>query len=146
MGGDEDIFLIKMSGFSFDIMNKYFNNIFDADFVTVIDSNLTDYVILFAGIGDPQKLIDSVKNKCKKLHVFIKDDHEPINERTAKDILKTASENNADILTTEKDIMRLLHSADGSYGKELLLKSKMIKLNVVLDEPLLLQTIKRLLG
>jgi len=148
--GDKVDILVKakfseVSHFSFDIINKYFNNIVDADFVTVIDSNLTDYVVLFAGIGDPQKLIDSVKNKCKKLHVFIKDDHGPINERTAKDILEVAYENNADILTTEKDIMRLLHSEDGSYGKELLLKSKMVKLNVVLDEQLLLQIIKRLL-
>jgi len=128
--------------YSFDIISNYFEENLKASYKTIIDENLNNNFILYTGIGDPAKFINAVKsNKIKLSKSFIFRDHQEISEKKAKQILVTSEEIKADILTTEKDLMRLLNSKKNSYREKLFLKSKIAKIQISLDKDNLLKKI-----
>ena len=110
---------------------------------TKIDEDLSENVIVFTGIADPAKLISSIKNKNKRIvRSFILSDHQEINEKLAKKILEQSEKNNADILTTEKDSVRLSGYNEVSFKTKLLLKSNIVNLNVKADVEIIINDIE----
>ena len=81
-------------------------------------------------------------NNNKVASSFILKDHQEINESLAKKILIKSKENNADIITTEKDIVRLLGAKEGSFKAKLFVKSNVVDLNIEADEELLISDIE----
>jgi tetraacyldisaccharide-1-P 4'-kinase len=81
-------------------------------------------------------------NNNKVTSSFILKDHQEINESLAKKILIKSKENNADIITTEKDIVRLLGAKEGSFKAKLFVKSNVVDLNIEADEELLISDIE----
>mgnify|MGYP001161106139 CR=1 FL=1 len=64
--------------------------------------------LVFSGIGNHQTFIDMLKkNNLKIIQDFEFSDHYKYFKRDIEKIVKFASENNAEILTTEKDYLRL---------------------------------------
>ena len=90
----------------------------------------------------PKQIKNKIKDTIINRFRIILDDHEEINEELANKILNTAKEKNADIITTEKDVVRLNHTKEGSYRKELSLKSNIAKLNIELDKNYLIGLIE----
>ena len=128
---------------SLSFIKRSFNKIIDAEYLTKIDEDLSENVIVFTGIGDPAKLISSIKNKNKRIvRSFILSDHQEINEKLAKKILEQSEKNNADILTTEKDSVRLLGYNEVSFKTKLLLKSNIVNLNVKADVEIIINDIE----
>ncbi len=128
---------------SLPFIKRSFNKIVDAEYLTKIDEDLSENVIVFTGIGDPAKLISSIKNKNKRIvRSFILSDHQEINEKLAKKILEQSEKNNADILTTEKDSVRLLGYKEDSFKNKLLLKSNIVNLNVKADVEIIINDIE----
>ncbi len=128
---------------SFDIISKSYNDILTTNYITEIDNNVSKNVILYTGIADPSKFSDAIlKKNYQILESFILDDHEEINEKLANKILNASKDKNADIITTEKDIVRLNHAKDGSFRKELSLKSNIAILKIDLDKIILLKLIE----
>ena len=128
---------------SLSFIKRSFNKIIDAEYLTKIDEDLSENVIVFTGIGDPAKLISSIKNKNKRIvRSFILSDHQEINEKLAKKILEQSEKNNADILTTEKDSVRLLGYKEDSFKNKLLLKSNIVNLNVKTDVEIIINDIE----
>ena len=124
-------------------IKRSFNKIIDAEYITKIDEDLSENVIVFTGIADPAKLISSIKNKNKRIvRSFILSDHQEINEKLAKKILEQSEKNNADILTTEKDSVRLLGYNEVSFKTKLLLKSNIVNLNVKADVEIIINDIE----
>ena len=124
-------------------IKRSFNKIIDAEYITKIDEDLSENVIVFTGIADPAKLISSIKNKNKRIvRSFILSDHQEINEKLAKKILEQSEKNNADILTTEKDSVRLLGYKEDSFKNKLLLKSNIVNLNVKADAEIIINDIE----
>ena len=124
-------------------IKRSFNKIIDAEYITKIDEDLSENVIVFTGIADPAKLISSIKNKNKRIvRSFILSDHQEINEKLAKKILEQSEKNNADILTTEKDSVRLLGYKEDSFKNKLLLKSNIVNLNVKADVEIIINDIE----
>ena len=64
-----------------------------------------DKVVAFAGIGYPKKFFDNIPAKIVKKISF--PDHYQYNDYDIKDLIRIADENNAKLLTTEKDWVRL---------------------------------------
>ncbi len=128
---------------SFDIISKSYNDILTTNYITEIDNSVSKNVILYTGIADPSKFSDAIlKKNYQILESFILDDHEEINEKLANKILNASKDKNADIITTEKDIVRLNHAKDGSFRKELSLKSNIAILKIDLDKIILLKLIE----
>ena len=128
---------------SLSFIKRSFNKIIDAEYITKIDEDLSENVIVFTGIADPTKLISSIKNKNKRIvRSFILSDHQEINEKLAKKILEQSEKNNADILTTEKDSVRLLGYNEVSFKNKLLLKSNIVNLNVKADVEIIINDIE----
>ena len=128
---------------SLSFIKRSFNKIIDAEYLTKIDEDLSENVIVFTGIADPAKLISSIKNKNKRIvRSFILSDHQEINEKLAKKILEQSEKNNADILTTEKDSVRLLGYNEVSFKNKLLLKSNIVNLNVKADVEIIINDIE----
>ena len=124
-------------------IKRSFNKIIDAEYITKIDEDLSENVIVFTGIADPAKLISSIKNKNKRIvRSFILSDHQEINEKLAKKILEQSEKNNADILTTEKDSVRLFGFKEVSFKNKLLLKSNIVNLNVKADVEIIINDIE----
>ena len=124
-------------------IKRNFDKIIDAEYLTIIDEGLSENVIVFTGIADPAKLISSIKNKNKRIvRSFILSDHQEINEKLAKKILEQSEKNNADILTTEKDSVRLLGYNEVSFKTKLLLKSNIVNLNVKADVEIIINDIE----
>ena len=70
--------------------------------------DLNKKYVVFSGIGNHQTFIDMLnKNKIKIIQDFEFNDHHNYLRNDIKKIIKFASENNAKILTTEKDYLRL---------------------------------------
>ena len=62
-------------------------------------------VVVFAGIGYPEKFFENVPCKIVAKRVF--PDHYQYTDQDVKDLMNLAAENNARLLTTEKDWVRL---------------------------------------
>ena len=94
------------------ILNQiYFHlNFFDSKYdpLNLDQFNLDRKYVVFSGIGNHQTFIDMLKkNNLKIIQDFEFSDHYKYFKRDIEKIVKFASENNAEILTTEKDYLRL---------------------------------------
>ena len=70
--------------------------------------DLNKRYVVFSGIGNHQTFIDMLnKNEIKIIQEFEFNDHHNYLQNDIKKIIKFASENDAKILTTEKDYLRL---------------------------------------
>lgn len=133
--------------YSLSYIHKYFGKIIDAEYLTKVDAHLSENVVVYSGVADPNKLIFSIKNNNKKvISSFLLRDHQEINESLAKEILIKSKEKNADIITTEKDIVRLLGANEGSFKGKLLIKSNVADLDIKADEGLLINDIENSLN
>ena len=132
---------------SLSYIHNYFGKIIDAEYLTKIDVDLSENVVVYSGVADPNKLISSIKNNNKKvISSFLLRDHQEINESLAKEILIKSKEKNADIITTEKDIVRLLGAKKGSFKGKLFIKSNVVDLDIKADEGLLINDIENSLN
>ena len=70
--------------------------------------NINDKYIAFCGIGRPQKFFDSLKkSKYNVIKEISFEDHCEYNENILDNIFLTVKENNAKIITTEKDYVKI---------------------------------------
>tara|TARA_B100000674_G_scaffold486760_1_gene495886 strand:- start:822 stop:1817 length:996 start_codon:yes stop_codon:yes gene_type:complete len=128
-------------------IERNFKKIIDAEYLSKIDKGLSENVIVFTGIADPDRLISSIKNKNKRIiRSFLLSDHQEIKEKLAKKILELSERNNADILTTEKDIVRLFGYQEGSSKNELFIKSNIVTLEVNVDAETIISDIEKSLN
>ncbi len=128
--------------YSFEVISNYFEENINANYKTIINESVSNNFILYTGIGDPSKFINAVKvNKINLSKSFIFRDHQEISEKKSKQILIASEERKADILTTEKDLMRLLNSKKDSYREQLFFKSKIAKIQISLNKDDLLNKI-----
>ena len=132
----------KQDHHSLSYVHKYFSKIIDAEYLTKINEDLSENVVVYTGIADPDKLMSSIINNNKVISSFILKDHQEINENLAKKILIKSKENNADIITTEKDIVRLLGANEDSFKAKLFVKSNVVDLDIKADEELLINDIE----
>ena len=138
---------LEKDHYSLSYIHKYFGKIIDAEYLTKVDAHLSENVVVYSGVADPNKLIFSIKNNNKKvISSFLLRDHQEINESLAKEILIKSKEKNADIITTEKDIVRLLGANEGSFKGKLLIKSNVADLDIKADEGLLINDIENSLN
>ena len=125
------------------IIKKYS---FKGEVLIKIDGNLSeDYFNLKNVLIENDKNLVPFFIKNIKLHKpdILRIKFEDIDsEELANKILNISKEKNADIITTEKDVVRLNHTKEGSYRKELSLKSNIAKLNIELDENYLIGLIE----
>ena len=85
-------------------------NFFDSKYelLNIDKFDLNKKYVVFSGIGNHQTFIDMLKkNKFKIIKDFEFSDHYKYVQKDIKRIAKVAFENNAEILTTEKDYLRL---------------------------------------
>ena len=84
-------------------------NIFYTKYITENINNFKDKkIICFAGIGNPENFFDLLK--VNKINIFEKikfPDHYDYSKKELEDLIKKAKENNAILLTTEKDYLRI---------------------------------------
>ena len=65
-------------------------------------------IIAFAGIGNPQNFFNLLKdNKIDIIEEIKFPDHHKYSEKTLKNLINKAKENNTILLTTEKDYFRI---------------------------------------
>ena len=106
-----------------------------AEYRTILDQNIKSNVVLYSGISNPKKFSYGVKkNNRNIIKSYVFHDHEKIDEQSAGKILDTAKKEGVDILTTEKDLARLLNSPKGSKREMLFLNSKVAKIDIIIDE------------
>jgi tetraacyldisaccharide 4'-kinase len=106
-----------------------------AEYRTILDQNIKSNVVIYSGISNPKKFSYGVKkNKRNIIKSYVFHDHEKIDEQSAGTILDTAKTEGVDILTTEKDLARLLNSPKGSKREMLFLNSKVAKIDIIIDE------------
>ena len=89
----------------------------------------------FTGIADPDKFLFSIEKKGKKIiKTFLLKDHQEIDENLAERILNFSENNNVNIITTEKDFVRLSGSIKGSFKEKLLFNSRVALLKIKTDD------------
>ena len=78
------------------------------DLLNLNQFNLDKKYVVFSGIGNHDTFIDMlIKNKFKIIKDFEFNDHYIYEKKDIEKIIRFASENDAEILTTEKDYLRL---------------------------------------
>ena len=85
-------------------------NIYESKYITlnINDFNLNENYIIFSGIGNHQTFVDMLKiNKFIIIKNFEYPDHYDYTKNDIDNLKKIAMENNAKIVTTEKDYLRL---------------------------------------
>ena len=84
-------------------------NIFYTKYIPENINNFKDkQIICFAGIGNPENFFDLLKvNKINILEQIKFPDHYDYSKKELEDLVKKAKENNAILLTTEKDYLRI---------------------------------------
>ena len=90
--------------------------------LTEITKNLPSVVVLFTGIANPYPLQDYLISKCRELINLDFPDHHEFKKRDIDIIIKTFEDQftrNKILLTTEKDMMRLIKSPYFSRFKNL---------------------------
>ena len=105
-GNNEDLTQIKNT-----LMKKNVNSIiFDSEYdpLNIKDFNLNDSYVVFSGIGNHATFVDMLnKNKFNIMQDIEFPAHYEYSEDDIKKIIELATKNNAKILTTEKDYLRL---------------------------------------
>jgi len=105
-GNDEDSENLK------EIFNQKFSNLnfFESKYelLNYNQLNINKKYVVFSGIGNHQTFVDMLrKNKLDIVQNFEFSDHYNYLQRDIEKIVKFASKNNAKVLTTEKDYLRL---------------------------------------
>ena len=105
-GNDEDSENLKK------IFNQKFSNLnfFESQYelLNYNQLNINKKYVVFSGIGNHQTFVDMLrKNKLDIVQNFEFSDHYNYLQRDIEKIVKFASKNNAKVLTTEKDYLRL---------------------------------------
>ncbi|MCA6073296.1 tetraacyldisaccharide 4'-kinase [Fulvivirga sedimenti] len=75
-------------------------------------------VVVVTGIANPELFIRHVQERYDVVEIFRYKDHHQFRENDIKRILERAINGNADIITTEKDYMRLDNSLRGLIGEQ----------------------------
>ena len=85
-----------------------------------------DRYIAFCGLGKPQKFFDSLKKtNCNVVKEIVFEDHYYYKDKDLKQILDIAEKNNAKVITTEKDFVKLPNNYKG--------KVEILKINVMFE-------------
>ncbi|MDR0967316.1 MAG: tetraacyldisaccharide 4'-kinase [Rickettsiales bacterium] len=105
-------------------LKKYKKPIFFAENKNIFPKKLKKNIIAFAGIGYPSKFFNNLNIKPIKTISF--PDHYQYKEQDIKNLLNLAKKNNADLITTEKDFVRL-----PNYAQK---KIKVVKLETIIEE------------
>ncbi len=85
-----------------EIFNTYF------EILNLSDFDLSKNYLFFSGIGNPENFKRTlIKNKFKIIHEIIYPDHYNYSEKDIKNIKNRAKEIKADIITTEKDFVKI---------------------------------------
>lgn len=92
-------------------------------------------LIAFAGIGRPDKFFTTLR----RLGLPLADtrsfpDHHPFSEQDAENLLKLAAAKKAQLITTEKDAVRL-RAASGPSGQQLRDETRVLPVNAIFDDP-----------
>ena len=111
-----------------------------AEYHTYTETDLNEEVIVFSGLSNPSKFIYGLEKMGTKVNQhFIYSDHEEVNEKNAEKILKCSKRKNLQIVTTEKDLIKLRYSEKGSYREKLFLASICAKIKIKLDDKILIE-------
>ena len=126
---------------SIEFIKRYWNGpSIEAEYLTYTEIDLNEEVIVFSGLSNPSKLIYGLKKMGTKINEhFIYADHEEVNEKNAEKILKCSKRKNLQIVTTEKDLIKLRYSEKGSYREKLFLASICAKIKIKLDDRILIE-------
>ena len=124
-GNDEDVESLE------EILNKKYQNLnfYESRYnpLNLDQYNLDEQYIVFSGIGNHPTFIDMLKkNKFNIIQKFEFPDHYNYSKKDISKIIKIASKNNAKILTTQKDYLRL--------DKDLQLEIDYIKVNLKITQ------------
>ena len=124
-GNDEDVKNLEK------ILNQKYQNLYFYESrykpLNLDRYNLDEQYIVFSGIGNHSTFIDMLKkNKFNIIQNFEFPDHYNYSKKVISKIIKIASKNNAKILTTQKDYLRL--------DKELQLEIDYIKVNLEITQ------------
>ena len=109
-------------------MDKNFlNSLTIKDKVEKLNKNFgKDRYIAFCGLGKPQKFFDSLKKaNYNVIKEIVFEDHYYYKDKDLKQILDIAEKNNAKVITTEKDFVKLPNNYKG--------KVEILKINVMFE-------------
>ena len=124
-------------------LKKFYKKFITAEYQTEIQSDISTNVVVFTGIADPNKFLLSIEKNGKKIiKTFLLKDHQEIDENLAQSILNFSENNDVNIITTEKDFVRLSGSIKGSFKEKLLLNSKVALLKIQIDEKRIIRDIQ----
>lgn len=116
-------------------LKNFYKKLIHAEYQTHIQSDISTNVVVFTGIADPDKFLFSIEKKGKKIiKTFLLKDHQEIDENLAQRILNFSENNEVNIITTEKDFVRLSGSIKGSFKEKLLLNSRVAPLKIKTDD------------
>ncbi len=99
------------------------------------DALSEEKLVAFAGIGRPEKFFSTLRNLGATLVAAQPfPDHYPFSEQDAQYLLELAAAETAQLITTEKDAVRL-RALDGSVGKRLRDETKVLPVQAVFEDP-----------
>ncbi|MEQ9144083.1 MAG: tetraacyldisaccharide 4'-kinase [Parvibaculaceae bacterium] len=100
-------------------------------------------VVAFAGIGRPEKFFATLREvKAEIVGTRAFADHHPFSEGDASALLTLARENDAALVTTEKDAVRL-RTLDMAAGRDLLAATEILPVSAQFDDPAALDALLR---
>ncbi len=96
--------------------------------------------LAFAGIADPEKFYTSVESTgAKIIHRRSFHDHHPFLDEEIKEMLELAKVEGLEIITTEKDMARLVRQSD--VHKTLAEKAQILAITLKFDDPKMLENV-----
>jgi len=94
--------IIKKINPNIEIFNTFF------EILNLRDFDLSKNYLIFSGIGNPENFKRTlIENKFKVIHEIIYPDHYDYSEKDIKKIKNHAKEMKANIITTEKDFIKI---------------------------------------
>jgi tetraacyldisaccharide 4'-kinase len=100
----------------------------------------TKPLLAYSGIGDPDKFFDTLRGGGHWLTMTrAYGDHHFFTEADAEDLLLHADLENLELVTTEKDAVRLTHT-EGPLG-ELRRRTRTLPVEMVFESPVALETL-----
>jgi len=101
-------------------------------------------VVAYAGIANPVRFVDTLRSLGADIraHRYFRD-HETLSERDASELLALAGTHGAELVTTEKDFVRLPHGLPlgqathpaSQASSELRARSRVIRVNMTFSKP-----------
>ncbi|MBB4953859.1 tetraacyldisaccharide 4'-kinase [Agrobacterium vitis] len=100
-----------------------------------VDPRLRTRTLAYAGIADPEKFYDSLRNIGSEIIIRKSfGDHQPLDQHAIADLLDTARANGLQLVTTAKDMARL-HGTDQPRTIELIQQSLVLNIEMAFDDP-----------